>query len=100
MNRIKKKGNEHMRSLLDGVETSRKEMDPARKEPDEKMDINPNNESKLEDIKQPETFETKEDFETSLKELNQKGHETTSVSQDRLPLFKKTQESKSSNVIC
>ncbi|GFW17903.1 hypothetical protein TNCV_1135031 [Trichonephila clavipes] len=64
--------NGHLRSLLNETETSEKEIDQAREEPDEIMDIDNDSEGKLEKSDERESMKhlsRKENFQKVLKEL-------------------------------
>ncbi|GFX20969.1 hypothetical protein TNCV_80241 [Trichonephila clavipes] len=81
---------EHLRFLLEEVETSEKELDQAREEIDEILDSNDDNESKFEKNYEHETFESKGRFcKCSLRNFVKKDtkpqvyHKTNSVRSKR-----------------
>ncbi|GFW13207.1 hypothetical protein TNCV_4121081 [Trichonephila clavipes] len=65
-----------MRSLLDEVETSEREIDQAREEPGEIMDINPYSESKSEKSDEHEMFESKGRFSNATIKKDRKPQDT------------------------
>ncbi|GFX94347.1 hypothetical protein TNCV_4293921 [Trichonephila clavipes] len=87
--------NGHLRYLLVGVE--KKEIDQAREESDEVMDINHDSESKFEKSDEnKKRLSRKEDFQMSPKELHQKRYKDTSKLRGTSPSLKVRSTRKSS----
>ncbi|GFV41436.1 hypothetical protein TNCV_5048411 [Trichonephila clavipes] len=83
--------NGHVRSLLE-----EDEIDRARKEPGEIVDINNDSQNKLEKSNEHDTFVFTGKFSNATLRLHQEGYEATSVLQHTLCSVKKTQARKSS----